>query len=993
MKKRIISFAASLSLIGSVIAPINALADEETTASFTGDGYTVTYEVKSGWGHNQNVEVTLTNTGDEPILNWALEYDAKGEINGIWNGVIFDSNESSYVIKNSGYNYEILPEDSVTFGYTLTGDELDIPESITLCSQREDVDAESYSVSLSVSDDLGSGFNGLITIENLSDRPIEAWRLGFDANFEISNVWNAQLLSSDNNSYSVCSDITTTPIGVGETKTFGFAAVKDQDSIPEITNSSLSEVAINADLTDHNDDSSEIDDSSSEYSDDSSSENDDSSETDSSDVSSESDSSDESSEYEEPVVRPQTYTYEVRNEDCAVDEITVSMETAGDLEGTTTIESIMDKDVMCSGVVGLFGEPFDINTSSEFSSAVLTFKVDKSMLGDTEFDNLLFLWYDEENENFVELDTEHDEENSTVSTTVTHFSKYMVVDGLAWYTNWQNIARTMQGFLYPSATILIETCTDENDPSSGEIWFTIEGKNGTSTYHSPKTYREQIKHHLLSLMHDYDLLQLTCAAYLHVIDPVDNYYDTFSMFMTSDKNYLKSGSFYSDTDFTNIGYALSNCSSDFSGYPEYLKRIIIVTDRDLTCDPYEIASSGYGAISTDIPVYFICIGEFETIGLQNIINHCGGAIYSISSESEFITFLQTWDMLKMRAEQDTDGDGLLDYFEINGIPLANGQLLTGCDYEKKHSDWDGLADNEEIIPRLQYSPITLTFDGEPFITEGYYFKMNSDPTLEDTDGDGYWDDVEINEYHSDPKTKDVIKHQLKQPFISIEGSYGGDQGWYNTSDELSTDYIISKYGCGLISISDVILYVSNSMGIQSPAGNFINTDELNNIPKEEYMNYIRYMDEFYFDLIRGVGLNGISMEWDFNFLCWSNNIELTADWNTDALLTQDIILEMLDNDIPVTLAIGPDDEFGVDFYNDLCFTTNDSYYLENKGKEFVEDHYVTVTGAIENRIKDNVILEISSWGEKYYIDFDEYEVFVAQHSNYIFSNVLYIYPD
>ena len=60
---------------------------------------------------------------------------------------------------------------------------------------------------------------------------------------------------------------------------------------------------------------------------------------------------------------------------------------------------------MCSGVVGLFGEPFDIETSSEFSSAVLTFKMDKSMLGDTEFDNLMFLWYDEENEKFVELTT------------------------------------------------------------------------------------------------------------------------------------------------------------------------------------------------------------------------------------------------------------------------------------------------------------------------------------------------------------------------------------------------------------------------------------------------------------------------------------------------------------------------------------------------------------------------------------------------------------
>ena len=35
--------------------------------------------------------------------------------------------------------------------------------------------------------------------------------------------------------------------------------------------------------------------------------------------------------------------------------------------------------------------------------------IDKSKLGDTEFDNLLFLWYDEENDNFVELDTMLDE--------------------------------------------------------------------------------------------------------------------------------------------------------------------------------------------------------------------------------------------------------------------------------------------------------------------------------------------------------------------------------------------------------------------------------------------------------------------------------------------------------------------------------------------------------------------------------------------------------
>ena len=51
--------------------------------------------------------------------------------------------------------------------------------------------------------------------------------------------------------------------------------------------------------------------------------------------------------------------------------------------------------------MGLIGETFDIETTSKFDKATLTYVIDKSKLGDTEFDNLLFLWYDEENDNFV----------------------------------------------------------------------------------------------------------------------------------------------------------------------------------------------------------------------------------------------------------------------------------------------------------------------------------------------------------------------------------------------------------------------------------------------------------------------------------------------------------------------------------------------------------------------------------------------------------------
>ena len=156
--------------------------------------------------------------------------------------------------------------------------------------------------------------------------------------------------------------------------------------------------------------------------------------------------------------RFQTFIHKVENEDCAVAEVRVSMEGTGNLQKTTTVESIMNKDILCSDVVGLIGEPFEIKTTSKFDKATLTYVIDKSKLGDTEFDNLLFLWYDEENDNFDELDTILDEENSTVSVETTHFSKYMIVDGKEWYRAWQDIYTKInesKGQHIPNATVLI----------------------------------------------------------------------------------------------------------------------------------------------------------------------------------------------------------------------------------------------------------------------------------------------------------------------------------------------------------------------------------------------------------------------------------------------------------------------------------------------------------------------------------------------------------
>lgn len=127
----------------------------------------------------------------------------------------------------------------------VTGEGLEIPKAFEICSQRTDKAENEYVVSLNVTNDWGNRFTGEIKIQNLSAEPIEAWRLNFDTNFTIEDIWNARLVSADANSYSIVNDITTTPIAANETKTFGFKALKERGVTAEIFNCIVNGVTIN----------------------------------------------------------------------------------------------------------------------------------------------------------------------------------------------------------------------------------------------------------------------------------------------------------------------------------------------------------------------------------------------------------------------------------------------------------------------------------------------------------------------------------------------------------------------------------------------------------------------------------------------------------------------------------------------------------------------------------------------------------------------------
>ncbi|MDD5936446.1 MAG: cellulose binding domain-containing protein [Clostridiales bacterium] len=233
-------------MIVSLLPEISAKGASNTT-SFTYEGYSVNYTVYDSWNNGQTVEVTLTNTGKTPIVNWALKYDAKGIINSPWNIRILENSDTEYIIKNIEWNYEIAPNETIHFGYTLTGDSLEIPSKFELCSKEMVVD-KGYNIDMNITDSWETGFKGELIIKNTSDIALEAWKLSFDTNFEINTFWNCKTILKTKNHYTIESDVSSNPIPAGDSLTIGFEGAKSIAGNDKIDNYVLTTVIINQDI-------------------------------------------------------------------------------------------------------------------------------------------------------------------------------------------------------------------------------------------------------------------------------------------------------------------------------------------------------------------------------------------------------------------------------------------------------------------------------------------------------------------------------------------------------------------------------------------------------------------------------------------------------------------------------------------------------------------------------------------------------------------------
>lgn len=203
--------------------------------------------------------------------------------------------------------------------------------------------------------------------------------------------------------------------------------------------------------------------------------------------------------------------------------------------------------------------------------------------------------------------------------------------------------------------------------------------------------------------------------------------------------------------------------------------------------------------------------------------------------------------------------------------------------------------------------------------------------------------------------------RLKREYLHVLGrgrpSFGGSQSWLSSRTE-------RDFGCGLIACADVLLYLTGRT----------------ELTREEYLAYVRQYKRYFLQLPR-MGIDGLRLAWGINRCFAREGIARHARWCAAGAQVWPRIGQMLAQDCPTVIAIGPNFPLLWQKHElPLYRRTLEGYVVDCR----VKGHYVTVT-ALDERYA-----EVSSWGRRLYIDRQEFEDYVKKHSIWLFCNILYI---
>ena len=716
--------------------PISSFADEETSHTYTYDGYEVSYDVTNAWGNTEVVSVTLSNTGDSAIENWMLYFEPNGQVHSTVNVQEAQTSTGTTYFRNSGYNANINPDSSVSFCYMVDDCEA-VPDNFTLCQTREEKES-GYEVSLKVNQTWGDSFNGEIIIQNNTDKPIESWELTVDTNFtitEITNSWAATVKELEPYSYMLKGTYTGT-VYPNSSVSLGFNGVKSGE--PTITDYSLTEVVADEDLittvkdcfknTDLDSDEDGLSDcielkiGTDPFNVDS--DNDGLSDGDEVKIygtnplnpDTDMDGLDDGDEgyngtfyknygiYFDPFspdtdgngvldgdeLIDQTVDKSISTADGFITGISISSEINNNFESQLEVNSAVISDPLAAETVGLICDPISISVPEKIScegESDITLQLNPQSLDEVNTDNILMLWHDEESDQLYELETYYNADNYSVKALVPNIeSSFLLVDADIWH----NVYKSSN--VFDSSVYKIINDTGLTWAKSKEYCEDLGGHLVTISSQTEQTY-------LLGLMSQYGKNNTYWLGYRYVdsYEGVEPHWESIN----------------------GEGMPYTNWAP---GEPNAYYN--------------EAVSHMYNIVPT------IALGLGAKRGQWN----------DTLDEQDFnpeYSYINSGIICEFDSTVDTDKDGIPDIIETAGMVTKNGKIIY-TDPNDSDTDKDGIPDGQEMIMQCKTDKRTAYLNpGQEYLFDDptnyttmsngkikgeisfVYFEYNSDPTVPD----------------------------------------------------------------------------------------------------------------------------------------------------------------------------------------------------------------------------------------------------------------------
>lgn len=224
----------------------------------------------------------------------------------------------------------------------------------------------------------------------------------------------------------------------------------------------------------------------------------------------------------------------------------------------------------------------------------------------------------------------------------------------------------------------------------------------------------------------------------------------------------------------------------------------------------------------------------------------------------------------------------------------------------------------------------------------------------------------------------MVEHKLEHPIPAIDNNgvltYGGSQ-------LLSDNSVIKKCGCGVVAAADLFIYAHRYCAGCS-CDMFDGHGRVLPIPLAKYNEILKSLCRRFFPLTPPFGINGLGLICGINLYFKVHSWPLRAQWGVKYRELWQAIENMIDCDMPVIIAVGPNmPRFWENNQLGLYKRLPDGSF-KNIGA--VKAHYMTVTAI------DDAWLTVSSWGRQYYINRQEYNAYTRAHSNGVLCNIAYI---